>query len=150
MDLSYTGHRPAVDLDAIPTSVIRQLHLRGAARHDPGGLDQLLGAAADEARTAAPDDPAVIQDIALTWVASRWLDDHDTRAAICTLARLGETNLDLNLGHFIGLDDEWSGGWGRLRPVLKAEADKTLADILNRPMIRHNPNGARFVTTDGA
>ena len=88
--------------------------------------------------------PPIIQDIALTWVASRWLDDHDTRAAICTLARLGETNLDLNLGHFIGLDDEWSGGWGRLRPVLKAEADKTLADILNRPMIRHNPDGAKI------
>ena len=107
--------------------------LAGHPRHDPWGLDQLLAAAADEAGAAAPTDPAVIQDIALTWVASRWLDDHDTRAAVRTLARLGETNLDLNLGHFIGLDDEWSGGWGQLPPVLKAEADRTLADILNRP-----------------
>jgi hypothetical protein len=107
--------------------------LAGHPRQDPWGLDQLLGAAADEASTAAPTDPAAIEDIAVSWVASRWLDDQDTRAAIRTLARLGETNPDLNLGRFIGLDDEWSGRWGRLPPALKAEADKNLADILNRP-----------------
>jgi hypothetical protein len=107
--------------------------LAGHPRQDPWGLDQLLNAAADETGTTTPADAAAIEDIALTWVASRWLDDHDTRAAVRTLARLGETNLDLNLGHFIGLDDEWSGSWGRLPPALKAEADKDLADILNRP-----------------
>src|ERR1700722_4890607 len=67
--------------------------LAGHPRHDPWGLDQLLSAAADETGTTTPADAAAIEDIALTWVASRWLDDHDTRAAVRTLARLGETNL---------------------------------------------------------
>ena len=106
--------------------------LVGHPRHDPRGLDELPGAVADEAGTAAPTDPAVIQDIALTWVASRGPDTQDTRAAVPTLARLAEINLDLNLGHFIGLDDERSGNWGRHLAALKAEADETLTNILNR------------------
>jgi hypothetical protein len=113
--------------------------LAGHPRHDPSGLNQLLGAAADEAGTTAPADPAAIQDIAQTWVASRWLDDHNTRAAVRTLAHLGQTNLSLNLGHFIGLDDEWSGNWGRLPSAIKAEANQILASILHGPDDRSQP-----------
>jgi hypothetical protein len=97
--------------------------LAGRPRHDPPGLDQLLDAAADEAGTTAP---AATQDIVQTWVASRWLDDHDRRAAVRTVAHLGETNLSLNLGHFIGLDDEWSGNW----VVADSELHVAMGDLI--------------------
>lgn len=103
--------------------------LAGHSRHDPWGLDQLLSAVIDEAGAVAPVDPAAIRDIALAWVAVTWRDDKDTRAAVRTLARLGETRPDLDLGHFIGLDDEWAGRWGRLPPALKAEADQYLGEL---------------------
>jgi hypothetical protein len=43
----------------------------------------------------------------------KWRHSSDTRWAIATLAHLGETNPDFDPGLFVGLDDEWSGGWGR-------------------------------------
>ena len=54
-------------------------------------------------------------------------------AAITTLARLGETYPDFDLGLFIGLDDEWNGGWGRLEPDLKAAAEQEIDHILHSP-----------------
>lgn len=52
---------------------------------------------------AQPTDRASGQAIAVAWVTSTWHDDHDTRAAIATLARLGETCPEFDLGLFIGL-----------------------------------------------
>jgi hypothetical protein len=110
--------------------------IRMLAGHDPSDpwrLDQLLAQATAETGTTTPADPATLQAIALDWVASTWRDNHDTRAAIATLARLGETHLDFDLGLFIGLDDEWTGGWGRLEPDLKAAAEQQIDHILNAP-----------------
>jgi hypothetical protein len=64
-------------------------------------------------------------------VTNRWRDDGDTRAAVRTLAHLGETYPDFDLGLFIGFDDEWNGGWGRLEPDLKAEAEKEIHAFLH-------------------
>jgi hypothetical protein len=105
--------------------------LAGHHPSDPWGLDQLLAAVAAEAATTAPADPASLQAIAVDWVTTTWRDNHDTRAAIATLARLGETYPDFDLGLFIGLDDEWNGGWGRLEPDLKAAAEQEIDHILN-------------------
>jgi hypothetical protein len=75
-----------------------------------------------------------VQAIAVAWVTSTWHDDHDTRAAIATLARLGETYPEFDLGLFIGLDDERNGGWGRLERDLKAAAEQEINHILNAQM----------------
>jgi hypothetical protein len=107
--------------------------LAGHNPGDPWRLDQLLAEAAAETGTTAPDDPAALQAIALDWVASTWRDNHDTRAAIVTLARLGETHLDFDLGLFIGLDDEWGRGWGRLESNLRAAAEREFNHNLNPP-----------------
>jgi hypothetical protein len=40
---------------------------------------------------------------------------------------------DFDLDLFIGLDDEWNGGWGRLEPDLKAAAEQEIDHILNAP-----------------
>jgi hypothetical protein len=108
--------------------------LAGHNPNDPWGLDQLLAEAAAETGTTAPTGPASLQGIAVEWVTATWRDNHDTRAAVATLARLGETYPDFDLGLFIGLDDEWNGGWGRLEPELKAAAEQEIAHILNAPL----------------
>jgi len=100
--------------------------LAGHNRSDPWQLDQLLADAATETRAATPSDLASLRAIAVDWVAAAWRDNQDTRSAVATLARLGEAYPDLNLGWFIGLDDEWIGGWGRLEPDLKAAAEREL------------------------
>jgi hypothetical protein len=69
-----------------------------------------------------------LPDLAARWLAA---DMTDTRAAIATLARLGVTYPDFDLGLFIGLDDEWNGGWGRLEPDLKAAAEQEIDHILH-------------------
>lgn len=107
--------------------------LAGHNRNDPWMLDQLLADAATETGTTAPTDPASLQAIAVDWVTATWRDNHDTRAAIATLARLGKTYPDFDLGLFIGLDDEWDCGWGRLEPDLKTAADQEINHILNGP-----------------
>jgi hypothetical protein len=95
-----------------------------AGHNDPWRLEQLLADAAAETGTTAPADPASLQAIAVDWNTATWRDNRDTRAAIATLNRLGETHPDFDLGLFIGLDDEWNGGWGRLEPDLKAVAEQ--------------------------
>jgi hypothetical protein len=107
--------------------------LAGHNPSDPWRLDELLADAAAETGTTAPADPAALQAIAVDWVTATWRDNHDTRAAIATLARLGETYPDFDLGLFIGLDDEWNGGWGRLEPDLKAAAEQEINHILHGP-----------------
>jgi hypothetical protein len=59
-----------------------------------------------------PSDPSAVQESAVDWISRTWRQTQDTRWAVTTLARLGDPEFDLGL--FIGLDDEWSGGWGRL------------------------------------
>jgi len=107
--------------------------LAGHNPRDPWRLDQLLADGATESGTTVPTDPASLQTIAVDWVTATWRDNHDTRAAIGTLARLGETYPDFDLGPFIGLDDEWNGGWGRLEPDLKAAAEQEIDRILHGP-----------------
>ena len=107
--------------------------LAGHHPRDPWNLDQLLADAAAETGITAPADPAALQAIAVDWVTTTWAHDHDTRAAIATLARLGQTHLDFDLGLFIGLDDEWDGGWGRSETDLKAAAEQEIDHILHGP-----------------
>jgi hypothetical protein len=64
-------------------------------------------------------------------VTTTWRESGDTRWAVATLARLGETDPEFDLGLFIGLDDEWNGGWGRLEPKLKAEAMHELDRLMH-------------------
>lgn len=107
--------------------------LAGHNPRDPWALGQLLADAAAETGAIAPADDALQRAIALDWVASTWLDNHDTRTAVATLARLGEGHLELDLGRFIGLYDEWIGGWGRREPDLKTAAEQEFDHILHRP-----------------
>jgi hypothetical protein len=76
-------------------------------------------------------DPATVQRIAVDWVTLTWRESADTRWAVATLARLGETVPEFDLGLFVGLDDEWNGGWGRLEPDLKSTAMVELDRLLH-------------------
>lgn len=96
--------------------------LAGHHPHDPWGLDELLRDALDEAHVEPPREPTAVASIAVDWVAGEWRRDRDTRGAVATLARLGAERDDLALDAFIGLDDEWRGGWGRLVPELEEAA----------------------------
>ena len=78
-----------------------------------------------------PSDPDTVQKIAVDWISSTWWQTQDTRLAVATLARLGETDPELDLGLFIGLDDQWSGGWGRLDVDLNQAAKQELGRLLH-------------------
>lgn len=108
--------------------------LAGHDRRDPGSLEVLLSDVASEAGVVlVPRDSASVEAIAVSWVVENWRDDRDTWAAVQTLARLGERFPDFDVGLFVGLADEQSGGWGRLDPELKAEARKEIVRILHGP-----------------
>jgi hypothetical protein len=114
--------------DLVDTDAVREL-----AGHDRGevwSLESLLRDALEEAGVATPTDLSVVERIAVEWVAETWRTSGDTRWAVGTLAWVGEHHLELNLGFFIGLDDEWDGGWGRLPPDLKREAETELDAVL--------------------
>ena len=113
--------------DLADTESIRLL--AGHDRHDPWALEQLLADVASEADIDVPSDPDTVQEIAVGWISSTWRETQDTRWAITTLARLGETDPEFDLGLFIGLDDEWSGGWGRLDADLKQAAKRELSRL---------------------
>jgi len=111
--------------------------LAGHHPNDPWMLEELLATAVAEANIQPPSSPAEVQRIAIDWVTSTWRISGDTRWAVATLARLGETHLEFDLGLFVGLDDEWNGSWGRLEPDLKAAANGELESFT------HNPGGNR-------
>ncbi|KRF22671.1 hypothetical protein ASG91_14775 [Phycicoccus sp. Soil802] len=100
--------------------------LAGNDPHDPAMLDTLIGDSVSEAGVIIPSDSTNLRDIAVDWVTSTWRHTDDTRWAVSTLARLGETYPGFDLGLWIGLDDEWNGEWGRLDPDLKAAAKNEL------------------------
>jgi RNAse (barnase) inhibitor barstar len=120
--------------DLVETPSIRML--AGHDRHDPWGLDQLLTDALREAGASPVTSPEAVQHVAVGWVTHTWRDDRDTRRAVTTLAHLGETFPDFDLGLFVGMNDEWNGGWGRLDADLKAEADKEIDRLLHGPAHR--------------
>ena len=101
--------------------------LAGHDPHDPWGLEQLLADSVSQADVEIPRDPLAVQRIARDWVSSTWQQSRDTRWAVPTLAHLAQTHSDeLDLGLFVGLDDEWDGGWGRAVPELAREAELEL------------------------
>jgi hypothetical protein len=116
--------------DGVDTESIRLL--AGHDPHDPWELERLLVVAADAVRVIPPTDPAAEENIAVNWVTNNWREDRDTRGAVAVLARLGVTQYDWDLGLFVGLDDEWNSGWGRLEPDLKADAELQLDFLLHR------------------
>lgn len=118
--------------DLIDSDAVRML----AAHHpnDPWMLEELLATAVVEANLQPPSTPAEVQRIAVDWITSTWRTTRDTRWAVATLARLGETHLEFDLGLFVGLDDEWNGSWGRLEPDLRAAASEELDRLTH-----HNP-----------
>lgn len=115
--------------DVVDTESVRLL--AGYDRHDPWALEQLLADVVSQANVAVPSDPDTVQKIAVDWISSTWRQTQDTRLAVATLARLGETDPELDLGLFIGLDDEWSGGWGRLDADLNQAAKQELGRLLH-------------------
>jgi hypothetical protein len=114
--------------DLIDTEAVRML--AGHDSHEPWALEQLL-AALREAQVELPQEPALIEKVLVDYVATTWRHDRDTRRAVSTLAFVGETNSDFDLGLFMGLEDEWSGGWGRLAPDLKAAAEEEINGYLH-------------------
>lgn len=100
--------------------------LAGHDPHDPAMLDTLIADSVSEAGLTIPTESAQVRDIAVDWVTSTWRHTGNTRWAVSTLARLGETYPEFDLGLWIGLDDERNGGWGRLEPDLKAAAKNEL------------------------
>ncbi len=117
-------------VDLIDTEAVRML--AGHDSHDPAALEQLLADALREAQVEPPQEPALIESVVVEFVTTGWRYDGDTRGAVSTLAYVGETHLDFDLGLFIGLEDEWSGGWGRLAPDLKAAAEREIEGYLQR------------------
>jgi hypothetical protein len=115
--------------DLVDTESVRML--AGHDAHDPWALEQLLADSLSEAGVTSPPTLDKMQRIAVEWVAMSWRDSGDIRWAVGTLAHLGETDPDFDLGFFVGLYDEWSGGWGRLEPDLKAEATRELDLLLH-------------------
>jgi len=115
-------------LDVVDTESVRQL--AGENPRDRWTIEQLLADSVCEADVTVPSDAAAVQRIAVDWVTTMWRESMDTRWAVGTLASLGQTDADFDLGLFIGLDDEWSGGWGRLEPDLLAEAKYNLEHLL--------------------
>jgi hypothetical protein len=115
--------------DFIDTEAVRML--AGHDTHDPWALEQLLADAVREAHIELPQEPSLIENVVVDYVTAKWRRDGDTRSAVATLARLGETHPDFDLGLFIGLDDEWNGGWGRLAPDLKAAAEMEIDGYLH-------------------
>lgn len=115
--------------DLVDTESVRML--AGHDTHDPWALEQLLADSLSEAAVIVPSTPDEKQRIAVEWVTMRWRESGDIRWAIGTLAHLGETDAGFDLGLFVGLDDEWSGGWGRLESDLKAEAKRELDRLLH-------------------
>ena len=107
--------------DLVDTESVRML--AGHDAQDPWGLRELLEASISEAFIDLPLGKAERQKIAVDWVTSKWRLDNDTRNAVRTLARIGDTDPEFDLGLFVGLDDEWNGGWGRLDADLKAAAE---------------------------
>jgi hypothetical protein len=100
--------------------------LAGHDPHDPAMLDTLIADSVSEADVTIPSESTRLQEIAIDWVTSTWRHTGDTRWAISTLAQRGETYPEFDLGLWIGLDDEWNGGWGRLEPDLKTAAKREL------------------------
>lgn len=115
--------------DLVDTESVRML--AGYDARDPWGLQALLAAAVAEAAVEVTRDRAERQHVAVDWVTSKWRLDHDTRNAVRTLARLGEADPDFDLGLFVGLDDEWNAGWGRLDADLKAAAEQEIDYFLH-------------------
>ena len=115
--------------DLLDTESVRML--AGEDPHDPWALERLLVEAVSEANVIVATDYREVQRIAVDWVTTTWRESRDTRWAVATLARLGESDPEFDLGLFIGLDDEWNGGWGRLKPDLKAEARQELERMLH-------------------
>lgn len=117
--------------DLVDTESVRML--AGHDRHDPWVLEQLLADALREAHAEAPREASLIEAVAVDYVTTRWRHDRNTAEAVAALAHLGETNTDFELGLFIGLDDEWNGGWGRLASDVKAAAELEIERLLHRP-----------------
>lgn len=115
--------------DLVDTESVRLL--AGHDRHDPWALEQLLADSVSEANVEVPSDTVTAQEVAGDWVSTTWQQTRDTRWAVATLAHLGETDPEFDLGLFIGLDDEWSGGWGRLDTDLKEAAKQELGRLLH-------------------
>jgi hypothetical protein len=114
--------------DLADTESVRML--AGEDPHDVWLLEGLLKEALGEANVVLPSETAAIERIAVEWVTETWRTSGDTLWAVRTLARLGETHLDFDLGLFIGLDDKLKGGWGRLPADLMQEAEVELEALL--------------------
>ena len=111
----------------VDTGSVRRL--AGCDPHDAWALERLLTECVAEAQVQVPSDAHTVQRIAVDWVTETWRQNQNTRWAVATLAHLGETEPDFDLGLFIGLDDEWSGGWGRLDQDLLHAAKQELGRL---------------------
>jgi hypothetical protein len=120
--------------DVVDTESVRLL--AGHDPHDPWMLERLLADSVSEAEVEVPGDATTVQHIAVDWVTMTWRGSGDTRWAVSTLARLGETDPQFDLGLFIGLDDEWSSGWGRLESDLQSAARHELHRLLHEGDVR--------------
>ncbi|TQL02674.1 hypothetical protein [Cellulomonas sp. SLBN-39] len=114
--------------DVVDSEAVRLL--AGHARQDPEAIERLMRDALHEAQVEPLQGPSAAREVVLEHVSARWRLDHDTRGAVALLARLGESRPDLHLDEFIGLDDEWTGGWGRLAREVEAAAETTLSRSL--------------------
>ena len=110
--------------DVADSEAVREL-----AGENPGetwSLHRLLEQVLADLKAVVPTDAASRRLILMQWVTSRWLGDNDTENAIQTLARVNRTEPDFDLGDFAGLASEWTGGWGRPIPEVRADAEETL------------------------
>lgn len=114
--------------DLVDTEAVRTL--AGHGRHDPWALEQLLRDALDEAHAEPPREPLAVRNLVVGYVAAQWQHNRDTRGAVAVLARLGQSETELELGGFIRIADEWTGGWGRPMSELQAAAETELEGYL--------------------
>jgi hypothetical protein len=107
--------------------------LAGHVRDDHWALDQLMADVVEQLAVVVPVDPEDVSRIVLDHVAGEWAITGDTRRAVAVLSGLAQEDRGLMLGEdWVGLDDEWQGGWGRtvsqIRTVVQAELRRHLAE----------------------
>lgn len=130
LELIRTDALPSIAARWLASDVIDSDAVRDLAGHQPNdiwGLAALLDEVITDYAAPVAADAESQERLAVEWVAQTWRTNGDTRAAIATLARLGAAHPEFDFGPFIGLDDEWTGNWGRLPADLeRASVDELL------------------------
>jgi hypothetical protein len=113
--------------------------LAGEHGDDLVQIEELLPAALAEAGVRVPDDVVDAADWVFTYLARRCIEGRLSEPAVAGLVDQVLVSggfevpiYDLPLGRIYGVDDEWSGGWGRAEEALRDEVQRACRAQLSR------------------